>query len=227
MDRNLGAMDIFYHGKDGLHDGDLYYQFGRKDPFSGPRRIYIRKEDGIYSFETWSASTYTIPNTTADVNCNNVPYSIQHPLVFIKGKSSYWTYNDKYNPKEYESKIRWQDPYVMDGMGKSMFDPCPFGWKTPEKDTWTGFTTSNFLWNNPLSPGRNDPKSSAFYPASGFLTSDSCGFVYVGSYGMYWSCNPQSSDQRIKHLWFDSGSNVGQSYIGYRSCGLPVRCVLE
>ena len=224
MDRNLGAMDIYYHGADGLHDGDLYYPFGRKDPFTGPRKIYILKEDGSYSFETWSTSTYTIQNTTADANCNNVPYSIKHPLTFIKGEG-YWTYNDIYNPTAYNPDIRWQDPYVKDDAGKSVFDPCPLGWKTPKKGTWDGFTPSNFLWNNPLSVGRNDPNSSAFYPAVGDLNSMSGGFIYVGGTGYYWSCSPSGATNGY-NFRFAAGI-FDTSHGAYRAYGFPVRCVQE
>ena len=223
MDRNLGAMDIYYHGADG-HYGDLYYQFGRKDPFSGDRKIYIRNEDGSYSFETWSTGTYTIPNTTADANCNNVPYSIKHPLTFIKSNAhDYWTYNDIYNPTAYNSAIRWQDPYVTSDSGKSMFDPCPAGWKVPKNGTWTGFTTSNFLWNNPLSIGRNDPISSAFYPAAGFLANG--GFSSIGQRCLYWNCSPYSA---ASGFCSDSNSGGVQPTVSFdRAYAFSVRCVQE
>ena len=223
MDRNLGAMDIYYHGADG-HYGDLYYQFGRKDPFSGPRKIYIRQDnEDNYSYVSWSTSTYTIQNTAADANCNNVPYSIQHPLTFIVG--DYWTYNDIYNPTTYESKIRWQDPYVMDDTGKSMFDPCPLGWKTPKDGTWAGFSMSNFLLNNPLSVGRNDPTSSAFYPASGWLDFGSGAFNLVGSHGDYWSCSPYNASKGYLLDFYSGGVYPSLTYT--RAYGFPVRCVQE
>jgi len=249
MDRNLGARDIYYHypypNTDPAKDdgnGVLYYQFGRKDPFSGPRRIWIRKDNGgtiSYDYEQWSTTTYTKPNTTDVINSNNVPYAINYPLVFIKSTNGYWTYNDKYNPTSYDSNIRWQDPEVKTDAGKSIFDPCPPGWKVSKNGTWTGFDTkvdgnyTKFLWNDPLSTGRNYfPNGSAerttgtiFYPASGYLGSGSGAFLDVGGVGNYWSCSPTAASGGYC-LYFHSGL-VRPSGDRGRAYGGPVRCVQE
>jgi len=238
MDRNLGAKDIYYHSN---YDRYLYYQFGRKDPFSGPRKIYIRHDHdespSTYDYETWSTATYTIQNTAADANLNNVPYSIHNPLTFIKGE--YWTYKDKYNPTTYDGNIRWQDPEVKTDAGKSIFDPCPPGWKMPKDGTWAGFDTkadnkfTKFLLNDPLSPGRNYfPNGSSdrstgtiFFPASGYLDSGSGAFSRVGGGGHYWSCSPLSAAFGSS-LNFYSGA-VYPSNTNLRASGFPVRCVQE
>ena len=225
MDRNLGAMDIYYHGDS--HYGDLYYQFGRKDPFSGPKKIYILKEDGSYSFETWSTSTYTIQNTAADADCKNVPYSIKNPLTFIKG--DYWTYNDIYNPKEYESKIRWQDPYVMDDTGKSMFDPCPAGWKVPKDGIWN---FQYFIWGDPLPSGKNyypngssgEKEGTIFFPITQNMDNTHGGYGGQGV-GYYSTCSSSSVTNRLR-LSFTSNSYY--SSLQYpRAIGYPVRCIQE
>lgn len=239
MDRNLGAQDIYYHGTSDSKDTDgmLYYQFGRKDPFAGERYLYFLNAEGTYEKKKWTQAENTITNTDANANCYNVPYSIHNPMTFIKG--SYWTYNDIYNPTTYNSNIRWQDPYVTTDDGKSIFDPCPPGWKVPKNGTWDGFNASvssqytKFLWNDPLSSGRNyfpntysdRSTGTIFYPASGALDSGSGAFSGVGSTGRYWSCSPGSASLGY-YLSFNSGY-VNPSDNGSRASGFPVRCVQE
>ena len=230
MDRNLGAMDIYYHGNDELLSV-LWFQYGRKDPFPGPKRIYIMQSDGSYQYKSWNDGTYDVPNTI-NANRNNVPYSIKHPLTFIKG--TYWTYNDIYNPTSYNSSIIWNDPYIVNDMGKSFFDPCPFGWKMPKKGTWDGFESKNrYSWNDPLSSGGNyfpngtNDRSAGhvFYPAYGELTSTK-DLGSKGSYGWTQCYTTYSIDLAYYFNVYSGGANT-TLWSRWRGNGLSVRCVLE
>ena len=127
MDRNVGAMSTNYVG---YGKGTLYYQFGRKDPFPGNATYWeggtVEQTDGFIVSKT---KKNVVANTDTDNPPSNVPYSVQHPTTFITG--SYWTYKDKYNPEQYNSKIVWQDPNSSNLGNKSIFDPSPSGWKVP------------------------------------------------------------------------------------------------
>ena len=219
MDRNLGARSTDYISKYGA--GNLYYQFGRKDPFPG--NVSYKGSEAMPSYAT-------IANSDTGKDYANVPYSVNHPCTFIKG--TYWTTNDQYNPSNYNGTIRWQDPHVTTDYGKSFFDPCPPGWRLPKNGTWQNFSTATFIWNSPKATGRNyklngsDVQAGiAFYPASGCRNNSSGALSSDGSYGYCWSSSPRSQASGYR-LYFNSGG-VYPSSSDYRANGFPVRCIAE
>lgn len=141
MDRNLGALDQSNHAST-MPGGGMYYQFGRKDPF--PTTKYtVYTYDNVGNRTTVSANN-SVPNigiSGTGQGMKNVPYSVNNPRTLINGGNSYWTYGDIFfNPIDYDNSILWQDSmntYRTDneetGMnhGKSIFDPCPVGWRLP------------------------------------------------------------------------------------------------
>ena len=147
MDRNLGAANNT--PKDAAAFG-MYYQFGRKDPFLGPSDIYpaavnvISNPKNIQRFTENSATVGTID------------YAIKHPNEIIKGDPNIlypgnnavygnWIYNAVYGSEYYRrSNNLWGNPFLTtysypnntDGH-KSIYDPCPAGWRVPPQDVWT------------------------------------------------------------------------------------------
>ena len=230
MDRNLGAMDIYCHVDDGRY-GDLYYQFGRKDPLLSTRKTYVRQTDGLYSIKELGIASYA----AAGEDLNNVPYSIHHPEWKIQGSDA-WTQNDKYNPNPWISSIRWQDPYVTTTEGKSMFDPCPTGWRIPEIEIWTGFNKkvdgkySNTIYDNhgiyyyPIGINTN---VSIYFPANGYNYFGYGGWNSSGN--VYIISANSNSTSGIWHAEFSpTVINVKASY-GHtgRGSAYNVRCVQE
>lgn len=82
---------------------------------------------------TWTGLLYTINKRI------NVPFSINHPMTFIYGSEDYWNggqgaYDDYFNPKA-DGINYWMDPKASGrddpklGKNKSVFDPCPPGWR--------------------------------------------------------------------------------------------------
>lgn len=207
MDRNIGAQDTEYH--DGSTPGTIYYQFGRKDP------MYYPKSSG-------TGHTY---ECTADNAQDNVLYSIANPDVFIwRSGGGNWTQGNKYNPATYNSKILWQDPNATSGNhAKSIFDPCPTGWKLPENGWCSVFNTTTFPWDSGCKA--RIYKDTNVFPAFGNRYSASGGLYYVGSSGFYWSSSPSSVT--LGYNLFFSSSGVNPSYNGDRAGGFAVRCLKE
>ena len=133
MSRNLGAFTNSNGSADesAIYDSyGLYYQWGRKDPF--PRPYYFdassADDEGRYNIEggilTETREERTSSNGTVD-------YAIKNPMVFIT------TANDlELDPM---GNCDWLAPgYGDDNMwgenGKSLYDPCPRGWKVPSAD---------------------------------------------------------------------------------------------
>ena len=136
MDRNLGWLSdpYVYPGANKEEQPDdnkglLYYQYGRKDPF-----FYASKQNSV---------AYEVANTAEH---NGVWYSVRNPKVFIISASNEsWTAGNQYNPSEYDKNIIWNDPATAQGQRKdgqkSIFDPCPPGFRLPDKSIWSDFRT--------------------------------------------------------------------------------------
>ena len=126
MDRNLGAMSSEL-GTAAVNG--CFYQWGRKDPFPGPN--YDGTIKAIYNSkgEVAEIATETV------VAENNIETAIQNPMVRYNGVSAGnygWVTKDI-------AKI--SKDIVFDLWGgvskkKSMYDPCPAGYRVPQLAAW-------------------------------------------------------------------------------------------
>ncbi|MBR0321464.1 MAG: hypothetical protein IIX08_03645 [Bacteroidales bacterium] len=116
MDRNLGATSC---SRASIYSLGLLYQWGRKDPFLGP---------GSVASTTKAASTYVWPSpVTSTSSTGTIEYATANPTTFIKGN----TYNSDwyYTGTRSSDNSRWS-------YNKSIYDPCPAGWKLPSMNVW-------------------------------------------------------------------------------------------
>jgi uncharacterized repeat protein (TIGR02543 family) len=208
MSRNLGAM------ADDLSAAayGLYYQWGRKDPFPG-----VDNPGG-------GDNTITLIDTSSSVG--TVSYSIQHPATFIFASA---------NPWDWHHGSR-NDALWGQGTDKSVYDPCPSGWRVPEftdgNSPWKGFTVDNGAWSGSGDGGRDwssadnllSPKQYGAYPASGYRHDISGVIDKTGSNGVCWSTAVKGTDGY--YLAFNS-TGVSSSGFYSRASGFNVRCVSE
>ena len=201
MDRNLGAMSAT--PSDGAKTRGLYYQFGRKDPFTGDIDRY--DINGTSIGETTIASGYV-----------SFAKAMQTPRVF------YTYYNDSSydwaSPNNYTSK-KWND--ITDAAGKSLFDPSPEGWRLPNKEEYSNFSTTTFIWNS----GKGRTYEGNWFPTAGYRSSVVGGVGSNPSDGLYWSSSPINGNYGYS-LDFRS-SDVDPSNTSGRANGFSVRCVQE
>lgn len=123
MDRNLGAqgpnnMDMV----DPFKAWGLYYQYGRKDPFS---------YNYTYNIEGTKRAAY--PNRGAQWEIvksqGNIDSGIQYPNRFYAPGQVKWATNASSNS--------WYSPSAPASDGaKTIFDPCPKGWRLPKLDAF-------------------------------------------------------------------------------------------
>ena len=237
MDRNIGTQDPNYHTTDRL--GGFYYQFGRKDPFSGNFTGYSYNYE-CTARENVGFNNGATPGGETGQNWKNVPWSVMHPRQYITG--SKWTGSDIFSVMG----IPWHDPEINgltapEERGKSIFDPCPRGWKVPANGWLTGFGSSNFVWN-----GHNLGNGRTYYPNGGYeanknkdvLEAQAIFFPSVGSRntsggvagssgdgGVYWSSTPYSTTRGYIISFYKQGMynpfdvEQGNAYV--------VRCVHE
>lgn len=128
MNMNLGATTAAA-GNVGCYG--LYYQWGRKDPFASSPSL-------TGTTATLHAPIYNINNEEIDFTTSptqqSVEYSIANPATYIRATKTYddWcSTSDDSLWGNAEGHIR-NDYLEYDQMGvKSMYDPCPAGWRVP------------------------------------------------------------------------------------------------
>ena len=208
------------------------YQFGRKDALPGTNTFY-------------PTNSYSFDNTPGG---RSLGYAIQHPeKMFINaGTGTYiwdWCNATYYNLWSADNTTTgFNDNAVV----KTVYDPCPVGFKMPASNAFTGFTSNGQYQSGAANINANgtadswDKFSAAyghnfytngsktatiFFPASGFRSYSGGSLGSVGSNGCYWSAVPDYADNGC-NLSF-SWSNVGPRYNYKRSFGFAARPVSE
>jgi len=168
MDRNLGAYGNGEAGEEADLQAarGLVYQWGRKDPFFNKNvgdwtycDWWNYEEDKRAEWQggniPTAQSTDLFTDAAYDVN-NVVDYTVKHPSTFIKGSSSNgysWIFGatkimsfDKetgaYNWGHlWGNVVTDKNGVTAVGAGsKSIYDPCPAGWRVPEAGAFKFFT---------------------------------------------------------------------------------------
>ncbi len=218
----------------------LYYQWGRKDPFIGPADFSNEKSTPFQNkAATSNAAGY---EWKAVMSPKGIPASIQNPTRLIYYASD-WVLpslaNLWGNPTEGNNRFL----NLKDG-SKSIYDPCPKGWRVARSDTWTMFTTSAYPDASKLADMNIDGDwdsgwhfyfsdvgsgNTAFYSTSGFRESNTGRLRNPGLRGYCWSSTTNmSSVGRAYALNLDS-YNLSVSPIEPldRAVAMPVRCTKE
>ncbi len=157
MDRNLGSFSPEVYPIDNF--GLLYYQYGRKDPFF---------QKGLYKYPEGATLKYAVVDySDANATGNGMAYSVNNPLSFIKGGAeSGTTYTwlksgNQYAPDTFNASILWNDPYA-DADSKSIFDPCPPGYRVPPNNIWSDFLAQGSVGDESITGRNAKPTTNAF-----------------------------------------------------------------
>ena len=268
----LGAMNKATVAVDGTGTTEsnaksfgLYYQWGRKDPLGRPSTInasgdsYVATSfDGLSGITKWnqpenmcdlSTNSAITPNT---IDVDMIGYATRNPTQFI------YDTKDAHN---YDWVIKKNDYLWGNGSGylyprkaqiyKSIYDPCPEGYRVAPKDLWNRFTVDGGNYGSQDTDAKRDATFNAsnrnslgtqhgyhfyytawqtgetdFYPASGDRTRTSGALANVGSYGFSWSSSPTQSSTFAGCLYFNATGVYPQNGSS-RAYGFPVRCVRE
>ena len=207
------------------------YQFGRKDAFPGVDASDL------------AANSHFTENAGDNMTIVN---NIQNPDKFYIYGSSLWTNYGYYNLWSADNTVTGGYNQGNDNpVVKTVYDPCPVGFKMPANNAFTGFTTTGLnstsqsemnvdgtddwqQWTNNFGHNfwTNSSKTATInFPASGIRNDSDGSLSYVGYVGYYWSAVPGSTyDGCI--LSFNSGS-VGPLNSSTRTYGFAVRAVSE
>ena len=207
------------------------YQFGRKDAFPGMDETQL-------------------PQGSINKNAGNnmsITNGIQNPQNFYTWGGSW--YNNP--PAGYSYYNLWSADNTTTGYNdnnviKTVYDPCPVGFKMPASNAFTGFTSNGQYQSGAANINANgtadswDKFSAAyghnfytngsknatiFFPASGFRYNSDGSLLVVGSDGYYWSAVPNYTYNGC-YLSFSWSFVYPQNYSS-RSFGGAVRPVSE
>ena len=202
------------------------YQFGRKDAFPGVATADIKQG--------------SITNAGDNMSIQN---GILHPdSYYIWGSN--WAFNYRYynlwsadNTVTGDNNIGNDNPVV-----KTVYDPCPEGFKMPANNAFTGFTadgqnggTMNVDGTDNASKYQNNfghnfwtsssKTATIYFPASGYRGSANASLYNVGIGGYYWSAVP-GYPQFGCYLYFYS-SIVNPLYSHILTFGFAARPVAD
>lgn len=208
MDRNLGARDFAFPNPS--YEGTLYFQFGRKDPFpSTARTLYAFDAGGKFISFSRNTTSYpynaTINGTAITEVQKGIHETVNNPTVFYYTTSNLnnrdWCSNA--TPDELYKRI-WNDKNAtISSHKKSFFDPCPKGWKIPEKNVWADF-----------SGGKDESIAPEKATARDVRRDQRLGFYYNGIYGIrYW---PKGEEVGVNPIFYPA---VGNRSSGSGSAG--------
>ena len=251
MNRNLGAAN----NNPGDHNAfGLLYQWGRKDPFVGANGVSGSTYAESTMGQNWPVKASA--NTGADANAS-VDFAIKNPTTFITQINT--TTYDWVNAPTVEKQLNnlWGNASTVTGSitctplnlntnkgTKTMYDPCPIGYKVPPQYTWTNFTkdgnnhgeTDKAQWNvsGTFDHGwkfycaADGSGATTFYPAAGYRDRVGTGaLLAVGAYGYVWSSSTFASGGIYAGSVDFRATWVSPLSANYRSNGFSVRCVQE
>lgn len=148
MDRMLGAQSPNNGRTSEAREGfGLYYQYGRKDPFSiwgasiTPGSASISYDQPWYDISgNKKSGTWTVSQAKA----SDLSQGVLNPTIFYASSTGgLWSTNYSINP--------WYSPMAVAEGKKTLFDPCPPGWCLPTMEAFFPLSINNGYYTNTYS----------------------------------------------------------------------------
>lgn len=244
MDRNLGAI----YKEDGPYARSFrasLFQWGRKDPFPWGDVVYDADSNPYNYLSEWTAVQTTGSPGQYVGYTGNTWYATAHPDTFIATISAssydwYWG-GGQGTTADYRNNSLWGNPNgttVGQETTKTLFDPCPPGWKVPHPYVFSAFTQTGATAS--VSSGTTevsgsfvqgwnffyDGSSTTYYPGVGYRYDEYGAFFFSPS-GYYWTSSPAPSDSFGAWTFGLTSATVYECFSDPRGFGLPVRCQRE
>lgn len=232
MDRNLGAMS------ESLTERGLYYQWGRKDPFIYPANA---------TSATTPKTTYNLEGYTFEVRGNigsdyttllpgyTIDWATAHPTTVMVRPFKKTGCIDSWllvtNPNLWGNAT--SGSIASAKSKKSIYDPCPPGWKVPDRAAWdtSAFKCCDYKLQYGMNMYYNSSNAkTAFYTYNGYLNGENGQWLYqsLSSAAYVWTNEPYLTPDndssyclKIANNTFSVSATLGQQY------GCAVRCVRE
>jgi len=217
MDRNLGAAIAVPEDDDYTPTYGFFYQHGRKDPLPSTGYVPLENANQTGAEPVGGGTKY------------NVRYSIHHPTTLLGG------YHANFSWTAYESggvilaagKAAWLDARTSQHgpdncePGKSIYDPCPPGWRVPAKEVWSDFGSATL---EDLSP-----RAATYYYPESYDPLARKGRVLYPYAGVRRVTLPEAVNVVCAIGTTSTGINIRSYNTGYQVASalyaIPVRCI--
>ena len=217
MTRNLGALSDDYD-ETGSAKG-FVYQWGRKDPFPSGAGWNDLNDITVYD-ASGTAATDLFANEQVTAS-NNLQNAVEHPTTFYYGTRIGDDYYDWLTADgTAKNKRLWET--AADG-GKTLFDPCPPGWRVPRNGSWKGVNEANFIYDEAAFGRRH--ALLGYYPAAGNRGAASGTWSFVGGQASYWTST--ATQEQYSYILNFLAAYLNPQSSSNRAAGCSVRCVSE
>ena len=240
MDRNLGATSVNDKSQTTeeliRNSFGLFYQWGRKDPF--PRLLHRTARVTANSYSAQLPFTNSVQRL--DRTIGSIGYATRNPdqRIWLDNSSgcnwlsSYvgelWGFH--YSSNSIDRLV--SENNVRNGV-KTVYDPCPAGYKVADVKHIKGLvelnaeklTSRDKFYGYHFDTGAS---TTTYIPASGWVKSgiaDNLALCYEGYWGMLWSS--ASGLMNVNYMYLHSASSAvfADSHVCVRGNMCPVRCV--
>ena len=245
LDRNLGATSVTPGDRDAY---GVCYQWGRKDPFP---RILTDSDSDVSGYRSHGDLLKTVNKSTG----GTIAYTIKNPDTRITSSKSITCQNGDHWFRSGKNTALWgcnqtysssSDAKTKGNNIKTIFDPCPKGYKVPTYGDLTSIasgTTTTAVKGRTID-GSYFPYGGFIRLEESFLTSNQTGWM-TDTRGYLWSAicrdgkgNEQGAyllkynkdkivDNHNSNATDANGTGRGDQIFGFMCDAYPVRCVKE
>lgn len=251
MDRNLGALSDGYWAVNNNNKAQgMRYQWGRKDPFperndasAGSTTVLTTYDKDGRAFEAIKSLATTADNTwgwiTTPIEASDIA---RYPMCYIASGAKSWLVNGGNDLWGNANIVTASSPVVNESGSKTIYDPCPPGYRVPHAYVWTGFvniaaggkystgavtvnvngTMAEFLSK---AGGTFAVGATPNYATSGYVNNASFVIKNPANRGQSWSNSPVTAANGCC-LMYDT-ANFFPLRSQARTYGYPVRCMKD
>ncbi len=212
LDRNIGATSTVQKDRNAY---GLFYQWGRKDPFA--QNLTAERPSGK-PYE--SASSDLVRTEAATAETGTIAYALRHPDTRLLSADD-WHVAGRNN-------ALWGNAAgtVEAGRGvKTVYDPCPAGYRVPELLVYAGLTDKDKSNCNAQYGHMFDVDgagTTSYFATSGYLNKNAHKTMYLEYRGYLWA---NVAGEKNAYRFYLNNADVNWSKEMERASGIPVRCV--
>ena len=200
------------YDSDGVHIKNWFYQWGRPNPMLLP--------------SAWNSTTDHTPGSiTKESKASSLALGLNNPSTFYYSSATPYNWFGIYSYYNLWDAACTGTGNSDNDTVKTVYDPCPVGWKIPNGNTFTGLSKISVA-NGIVKMARYSGDTTGVeFPLSGYRRASDGSLILVGSYGYVWLSSAYSQGYAY-NLIFDSG-NVNPRDNSGRVLGYSVRPVQD